>query len=76
MASEERRAQPLSPFSDPVFWSLLSLGHAQGRLKVQPQQLRREQYHIIYESLLSAELLGEQRPALAVFTHRISDLHL
>lgn len=76
-AREEERAQPSAPFPDQVLCTqLLSLGRAQGRLKLQPQQLRGEQHHIIYERRLAAELLREQRPALAVFTHCVSDLHL
>lgn len=72
----ERRTQS-SPFSDQVLYmDLLLLDCAQGRPKLQPQQLGREQHQIIYETLLAAKLLREQQPALAVFTHRISDLHL
>lgn len=43
---------------------------------MQPQQLGKERRQIIYERLPAAKFLGEQRPALAVFTHCISDLHL
>lgn len=75
MAREEGRVQTASPLSGQVLYTEPSVS-AHGRQKLQPQQLRRKQHQIIYERLVAAKLLGEQRPALAVFTHRVSDLHL
>lgn len=75
MARKEGRAQAPSPFTGQVLYAEPSVS-AQGRPKLQPQQLRRKQHQIIYERLVAAKLLGEQRPALAVFTHCVSDLHL
>lgn len=74
---EKGRSQSPSPFSGQVFCTESSLiGLYKREIKMQPQQLGKERRQIIYERLPAAKLFGEQRPALAVFTHCISDLHL
>lgn len=79
MPREKGGAQSPSPFSGQVFCMESSfIGLYKRETKMQPQQLGREQRQIIYDYFIlpAAKLLGEQRPALAVFTHCISDLHL